>query len=124
MPITRIIVIDFIYEVIPASSSLAGANESRMISVGSIATGSSEQQFRPCPLCPESRRKLATRDMPLRADGDAHDVISSQQPIERWHGAGSGSSSAGIVSSLRAVERLHQGTSLPPRGGETKLHKA
>jgi hypothetical protein len=31
---------------------------------------------------PESERKLATRDMPLRVDGDAHDVISSQQPIE------------------------------------------
>jgi hypothetical protein len=26
---------------------------------GSIATGSSEQQFRPCPLCPGSGSKLA-----------------------------------------------------------------
>src|SRR6516165_6511687 len=56
---------------------------------GSIATGSSEQQFRRCPLCPESGRTLATCDAPLRVDGDAHDVISSQQPVERWQGADS-----------------------------------
>ena len=31
---------------------------------------------------PESGRKLATCDMPLRVDGDAHDVISSQQPVD------------------------------------------
>jgi hypothetical protein len=26
-------------------------------------------------------------DMPLRVDGDAHDVVSSQQPVEKWQGA-------------------------------------
>ena len=66
----------------------AGSNFSN-VAFGSITTGSSEQQFRPCPLCPESGRKLATCDMPLRVDGDAHDAISSQQPVERWHGAAS-----------------------------------
>src|SRR6516225_9796890 len=50
----------------------AGSNFSN-VAFGSITTGSSEQQFRPCPLCPESGRKLATRDMPLWVDGDAHD---------------------------------------------------
>jgi hypothetical protein len=45
-----------------------------------IATGLSERQVRPCPLCPESGSKLA---MQLRVDGDALDVISSQRPIEK-----------------------------------------
>jgi len=88
----------------------AGSNFSN-VAFGSITTGSSEQQFRPCPLCPESGRKLATRDMPLWVDGDAYEVSSSQQPVERWHGAASANLGRGIVSLLRAVKRLHRGTS-------------
>jgi|SRR6516225_1660132 len=67
-------------------------------------------EIRPCPRCPKSGRKPATCDMPLRVDGDAPDVISSQQLVERWQGAASGNLGRGIVSSLGAVERLHRGT--------------
>src|SRR6516162_4091653 len=84
---------------------------------GSIAPGSSEQQFRPCPLCAESGRELATFDMPLQVDGDAHDVISSQQPVERWHGAISGNLARTLSHRcvLRTVAPWH-----PPKVAMTK----
>jgi len=57
--------------------------EHQAATVREVFSASSIQrhQIRSCP--------LATCDMPLRVDGHAHDVISSQQPVERWQGADS-----------------------------------
>jgi hypothetical protein len=59
----------------------------------------------------------------LRVDGDAHDVISSQQPIERWHGA----ASENLARTCLIVERLHRGTrrgrqDKTPRGQKCIIH--
>src|SRR5207244_9373397 len=52
--------------------------------LGSFATGSSQPQDRPCPLCRRKRskfRELAQR--PLRVDGTAVDVIQAPKPEPR-----------------------------------------
>src|SRR5713101_8218808 len=50
----------------------------RHISTLPFATGSSRQQVRPCPLCPESRSDyLALGVGPLPVDGAAVDVIQA-----------------------------------------------
>ena len=69
---------------------------------------------------PTGGSKLPACDMPLRVDGDAHNVISSQQPVEKWRGAASGNLGRGIVSSLHraAVAPWH-----PPRAARPSCPK-
>jgi hypothetical protein len=50
----------------------------------------------------------------LRVDGDAHDAISSQQPVERWHGAISG-------NLVRTLSAPRVGTLPPQHAGAVVL---
>ena len=63
------------------TSALKGLRGEFTSDLGSIATGASLHQFRPCPLRPKSGSKLPC-DMPLRVDGDALDVKYSQRLLK------------------------------------------
>jgi hypothetical protein len=65
-----------------SNQDIPGAESNGDDRSGSIATGSSEQQVRPCPVKAEVRGALAAAVMPLQVNGDALNFISSQHLLK------------------------------------------
>jgi hypothetical protein len=86
---------------------------------GSFATGSGEQQVRPCPLCLETGRVFRAWRTATGLCGRAALDVKSSQPVERWHGA----ASRNLARALSHCCARWSGC-IARRGGETKLHDA